>query len=112
MNEAFLDKKVGRVEMTQQYLAGELSLLLGQLQGVVSDDALAKEVGQLRREAENWPTKALGIVARRAVELADEICWDSLSRGDASALIAQVPICAQLREFGICASMIDEDESF
>jgi len=98
--------------MTQQYIAGELSLLLGQLQAVVSDDALAKEVGHLRREAESWPTRALGIVTRRAIELADEICWDSLSKGDASALIAQAPICAQLREFGICAAMIDEDENF
>jgi hypothetical protein len=60
--------------MTQQYIAGEFSLRLAQLQAVTPD----------------------------------EVCWDSLTRADTTAFDRQAATAAQLREFGVCAGLIDE----
>lgn len=98
--------------MTQQYVAGELSLRLGQLQALVTDQERSREVARLRHEAETTPLPALGPVAVRALGLADHLCWDSLGRGDASAFSRQATICAELWEFGICASLFEEDLKF
>lgn len=38
--------------MTQQYLAGEFSLLLAQLQAVATDPSSARTLARLRREVE------------------------------------------------------------
>jgi len=95
-------------EMTTQYVAGELSLLLALLQGVATDDARARDVGRLRHEAETRPLMTLPPVAVQAVELADRVCWDSLHRGDAAAFSRQAAICAELREFGVCAGLLEE----
>jgi hypothetical protein len=46
--------------MTQQYIAGELSLRLGQLQAMATDQERAREVARLRHEAETVPLAALG----------------------------------------------------
>jgi hypothetical protein len=93
--------------MTQQYLAGELSLLLARLQAATNQSS-ARAVARLRREAETWPLAALASVAVRALALADGLCWDSLDRGDTAAFTRQAAICAQLRDFGICAGWLEE----
>lgn len=95
--------------MTQQYVAGELSLRLGQLQAVTTDQERAREVGRLRYEAERVPRAALGCVMVRALGLADRLCWDSLACGDARAFSRQAAVCADLWEFGICARLFEED---
>jgi hypothetical protein len=95
--------------MTQQYVAGELSLRLGQLQVLATDQERAREAARLRYEAERVPRAALGPVVVRALGLADRLCWDSLSCGDALAFGRQAAICADLWEFGICARLFQED---
>jgi hypothetical protein len=95
--------------MTQQYIAGELSLRLGELQAVAADQERAREVARLRYEVERVPRAALGPVAVRALGLADRLCWESLTCGDASAFSRRAAICADLWEFGICARLFEED---
>jgi len=95
-----------REHMTQQYLAGELSMLLARLQAVTPSVASAGEVAQLRREAETLPTSALAPVTARALELADGLCWKSLIEGDTDCFGRLAVVGAQLREFGVCAGML------
>ena len=71
--------------MTQQYLAGELSLLLARLQAVATNQTSVRDVARLRREAETRPLAALASVVVRALELTDGLCGDSLERGETSA---------------------------
>ena len=97
------------VTMTQQYVAGELSLRLGQLQAVATDQERAREVARLRYEAERVPRAALGSVVVRALGLADRLCWDSLECGDTVAFSRETAICADLWEFGVCARLVEED---
>jgi hypothetical protein len=94
--------------MTQQYLAGELSVLLARLQAVATNQAARREVAQLRREAETRPVTALPFLVVRALGLTDRLCWDSLERGNTAAFTRQAGICAELRDFGICARLLDE----
>lgn len=95
--------------MTQQYIAGELSLLLGELQATVAGQVPARDVAALRHEAETTPLTALGWVAVRALELADALCQDSLRRGDVTTFAAQAEISADLHEFGVCAGLLEEE---
>ena len=94
--------------MTQEYLAGELSLLLEQLQAAMTNAALVVEVAHLRQQAETGPRSALASVVVRALEVADLVCWDSLTRGDAAAFIRQATVCAELWEFGVCAGLLED----
>src|SRR5262245_23808178 len=98
--------------MTQQYISGELSLRLWELQAVAADEERAREVGRLRYEAERVPLTALGSVVVRALGVADRLCWDSLGRGDVLAFSRQAAIDAELWEFGICARLLEEDLRF
>lgn len=93
--------------MTQQYIAGELSLLLGELQAAMTNEAVV-EVAQLRLRAETGLRSAMASVALRALEVADLLCWDSLTRGDAAAFTRQAAVCAELWEFAVCARLLDE----
>jgi hypothetical protein len=94
--------------MTQQYIAGELSLLLGELQAATTHEASVVELAHLRQRAETGPRSALAAVAVRALEVADWLCWDSLTRGDAAAFLRQAAVCAELWEFGVCAGLLEE----
>ena len=86
--------------MTQQYLAGELSVLLARLQAADTHQAAIRDVAQLRREAETGPVTTLPSLVVRALALTDRLCWDSLERGDPAAFTCQGAICAELRDFG------------
>lgn len=94
--------------MTQQYLAGELSFLLGELQAAMTDEAAVVEVTHLRQRAETGRRPAMVSVAVRALEVADCVCWDSLTRGDAAAFSRQAMVCAELWEFGVCAGLLED----
>jgi hypothetical protein len=94
--------------MTRQYLVGEMSLMLADLQEVAGNEASAQEVARLRRRAEMGPLAALGSVAACALELVDSLCQDSLDRGDAVAFASRSTIGAELRDFSICAGLLDE----
>jgi hypothetical protein len=92
--------------MTEQYLVGELSLLLAQLQAATANQACAGAAVRLRAEEETLPITALPAVLRRAMDLTDDACWDSLGRGDTTAFARQAAIGAQLLEFGVCAGLL------
>jgi hypothetical protein len=94
------------VTMTQQYIVGELSILLAQLQAVAADEGAARDVAGLRREAETRPLAALPRVVVRALALDDGLCWDSLARGDTTAFTRQARVGADLREFSVCAGLL------
>lgn len=94
--------------MTQQYIAGELSVLLARLQAVANDDGAISEVIHLRREAETQPLWTLRGVEERALELADGLCWDCLARGDPATFDRVATIGAQLREFGVCSGLLPD----
>jgi hypothetical protein len=55
----------------------------------------------LRTEVETGPLTGLAWATARAMALADELCWDSLSRGDAAAFADQAKISTELRQFDI-----------
>jgi hypothetical protein len=94
--------------MTQQYLAGELSSLLGELQTVATNAASARDLAQLRHEAETWPLPALFSVAVRALVVTDDLCWDSLTRADCSSFARQAELSAELREFAVCSGLLED----
>jgi hypothetical protein len=94
--------------MTQQYLVGELSVLLARLEAVATDQTAVRDVAQLRRGAEIGPVTALPSMVVRALALTDRLCWDALERGDTLAFACQAAICAELREFGVCARLLEE----
>ncbi|WP_089107188.1 hypothetical protein [Streptomyces hyaluromycini] len=95
------------VGLTQQYLVGEASVLLAELQAAGTDTVATREIACLRREAEMGPVSRLGCVARRALELTDELCRDSLRRGDVLTFVRQCACGAELREFCLCAQLAD-----
>jgi hypothetical protein len=96
--------------MTQQYLAGEFSLLLAQLQAVATDPSSARALARLRREVESRPPAALAVELIRAFEVMDDLCLESLARGDAPAFDSQAASVARLREFGVCAGLLEDVE--
>ncbi len=93
--------------MTRQYLIGELSVRLEQLQSVAVGREV-RDVARLRYEVENGGTGGLGRAAARAIELADGLCWRSLARGDMAAFSSQAGISAELRLFGACARLLGD----
>src|SRR5574341_471744 len=94
--------------MTQQYVVGELSLILGELQAVATNAAAVRDVVRLRRQAETAPPAALGAVVVRAAKLMDRLCWDALTQGETDTFIREIAICTELWEFGVCAGLLEE----
>jgi hypothetical protein len=93
--------------VTSQYLIGELSVRLEQLQSVAVGGEV-RDVTRLRYEIENGGTGGLGPAAARAIELADVLCWRSLARGDMAAFSSQAGVSADLRLFGVCARLLGD----
>ena len=93
--------------MTMQYLAGELSACLQRLQAVTAPSGAA-QISELRYEVEACPPAWLAAAMRRAVLLADRVCWDSLSRGDVISFARQAAVSADLRQFGVCARLLED----
>ena len=94
--------------MTRQYVAGELSVLLGHLRAVASTEAAERDAWALRHAAETQPIPALAAVTVRALALIEGLCWDSLNRGDTATFTRQAAAGAALREFGVCAGFLGD----
>jgi hypothetical protein len=94
--------------MTRQYVVGELSVILGELERVAPGDAAVDDVAHLRREAERTPPTALAPVAERAMELTDDLCWDALAHGETEAFAREAAIGAELWEYGVCAGLFED----
>ena len=99
---------IGMTPMTEQYLVGELSLRLARLCEVAGRTGFERAVVQLRREAEVEPLGSLRRPLVHALALCDQLCWDSLARGEMSAFTSQVAVCVDLHDFGVCAGLLAE----
>jgi len=94
--------------VTVQHLIGELSVRLEQLQAAAGHDR-ARDVASLRYQVETQPVDWLAAGTSRALALADQLCWDSLSRGDTASFTRQAAIGADLRLFGVSARLLEEE---
>jgi hypothetical protein len=83
-------------------------VLLSHLQAVTTTEAAGRDASSLRHAAETEPVQRLCWVTVRAMALAERLCWDSLSHGDAAAFTRQAAVCAELRDFGVFASMLND----
>ena len=92
--------------MTQQYLIGQLSLLLGELEAPPGE--LLTAVSELRREVERSPVSVLPRLARDAIGLGDAIFWASLEQADASCFCDRARAAAALGEFADNAGFLRE----
>jgi hypothetical protein len=93
--------------MTQQYLIGQLSVLLEELQPSPGD-LLAAAVYELRREVESSPLWMLSGLASEAIGLTDLICFDAVERGDARELARCAKAAVALGEFTDAARLLPE----
>ncbi len=83
--------------MTQQYLVGQFSALLGDLEPTAAEWQPA--VHSLRLEVESSPVAMLPELADKATELIDTICWAALQRGDITRCSSFAKAAAALGEF-------------
>ncbi len=83
--------------MTQQYIVGQFSILLEDLQPPPGEWRSA--VRELRREVESCPLSMLPRLAREAVSLTDMICWSALQQGDVGSFSDYADSAAALGEF-------------
>jgi len=93
--------------MTQQYVIGQFSALLGDLQPPLGE-CLAVTVHDLRREVESCPLAGLSKLAREAMCLTDVICWSALERGDSSGFCRYAQAARALWEFADSAGLLRE----
>jgi hypothetical protein len=91
--------------MTQQYIAGELSSLLAELQPAPSA-SLSRAVRDLRRQIELGPVPVLPRLAPEAIALTDAMCQDALERGDVSGFSRRACAAAALREYATSANLL------
>jgi hypothetical protein len=90
--------------MTQQYLIGQFSSLLGDLPPVPAEWLVA--VHDLRREVESSPLPMLPRLGREAMGLTDRICWAALEQGDVDGFWRYAETAAALREFIVNAGLL------
>ena len=95
--------------MIQDYLAGELSVHLEELQQATPERAAIQDVTRLRYQVETGPLSGLATATVRAVAMADGLCWDSLEHGDTAAFTRQARVGAELRQFGVCAHLLGDN---
>ena len=95
-----------RTTVTQQYLAGELSSLLGELQSTPSEQLGA--IRELRRRIECCPPQLLPPLAREAINLVDVTCWAALEQGEVGAFCDCARTAVALGEFTDNARLLGE----
>ena len=98
----------GELAVTEQYIIGELSIRLVQLEADAPDAEFAYEFARLRVETEKAPFETLPYMAMNALRLIRGLCRDSLARGDLQALTSQATLAAELREFAVSARLLAE----
>lgn len=94
--------------VTQQYLVGEVSMLLARIEAAMPGDH-ARDVARLRQDAETHPPTELRWIALRALRVVEDECWDAIDHGDTAAFARQADLAAELHDFGMCAGFLDND---
>lgn len=92
--------------MTQQYIVGELSSLLGDLQRAPGGELAA--IRELRREVECSSLQLLPRLAREAVNLTDVICLAALEQGNVGGFRDCARTAVALGEFRDSARLLLE----
>ncbi|HZD66061.1 MAG TPA: hypothetical protein VE152_08185 [Acidimicrobiales bacterium] len=92
--------------MTWQYLAGEVSLRLAQLEQEAGSQPPVRCLRALRRAAEAGSTGTLAGVIMGALAVSEQLCWGALDRGDVAAFVRQAELSADLGEFGDSAGLL------
>ncbi len=90
--------------MTEQYLIGELSQLIGDF-GSVPDEFLQSVLLDVRRSVEQGSTADLPMLAREAMGLAELLCMTALARCDARQFNFYLAKAAALDEFVVSAGL-------
>ncbi|HEY3073000.1 MAG TPA: hypothetical protein VGJ46_09285 [Candidatus Limnocylindrales bacterium] len=90
--------------MTQQYIIGQFSSLLGDLQPAPAGWLAA--VDDLRREVESSPLPMLPRLAHEAMDLTDMICWAAVEQGDVGGFCRYAETAVALREFTANAGLL------
>jgi hypothetical protein len=91
--------------LTQQYIVGELSSLLAELEPA-GEDSVRDAVGSLRYQVECSSVSMLPRLAQDALELTDLICRSALDHGDADAYRRSVTAGTALRDFTVAAGLL------
>jgi hypothetical protein len=91
--------------VTQQYIVGKFSALLGGLEPTAREP-LGDVVGKLRREVECSALTLLPQLAREALKLTDVVCWCTLDRGDVHGFCRCAETARALREFSASANLL------
>jgi hypothetical protein len=92
--------------VTQQYIVGQFSVLLEDLQPLPGEWLPA--VRRLRSEVESSPVQMLPKLAREAMGLTDMICWAALERGDGTDFSRCAKAAVALGEFSAAARLLPE----
>ena len=92
--------------MTQQYLIGEVLLLLSRLRAEAETADARRRVEHLCAHAENAPPHRLGPVLILAGSLADALCWAALGQGDVAAFERRARIAEDIHAFGECSGLV------
>jgi hypothetical protein len=90
--------------VTQQYIIGQFSLLLADLQPARGERLAA--VDALRRAVESAPLSTLPQLAHEAIDVIDAACWVALERGEVSQFRHYAQAARALREFADSAGIL------
>lgn len=93
--------------MTDQYLCGELGTRLAQLEDVGLASPLNVLVHHLRLRAEAAPPQSLCIIADRALDIADALCWCALDSGEITQFLIVASLACELFDFADSAQLLD-----
>ena len=92
--------------MTQQYIVGQFSVLLEDLQPPSGE--WFEAVRRLRSEVESCPLSMLPRLAQEAIGLTDRICWSAVEQGDVSSFCGYARSAAALGEFFDSARLLQK----
>ena len=92
--------------MTQQYLIGEVLLLLSRLRAEAETAVVQRQLDRLCAEAESRPPQCLGAVLVLAAVLADRLCWEALGIGDTHSFERRARLTEDIHAFGVCSGLV------
>ena len=92
--------------VTQQYIVGEFSALLGELSAVPYDEPLGRALQALRHEVEACAASRLHLLTPRALALTAAISWVTFEEGDMERFCRSVDTAVGFRHFVASANLL------
>ncbi len=90
--------------MTQQYVLGQFSVLLADLEPTAAEWQSA--LRRLRVHVELSPVAQLPALATEVLTLTDSICWTALQRGEMARFSRCARSASELNDFFACAGLL------